>query len=192
MLLFPLALVLGVLAGTVAGGQLRTLTSLRLRAPAVPLAALALQAVLSMPLSGALPGTARFALLGASYAAAGGWLVLNLLGRSSAVATGLAVVGTGWLLNMLVVLANSGMPVSASALSRLGLGTGALAHGGPLGKHVQLAASAVLAPLGDTIPVPPISSIVSIGDLVMLAGLVLTIAAAMRSPRPDPRPVTAE
>jgi hypothetical protein len=192
VLLFPLALVLGVLAGTAAGGSLRGLVSLRLRAPAVPLVALVAQAVLAAPATAALPAPARVAVLGASYAAIGGWLAFNLAGRTTPIVTGLCVTGVGWLLNMCVVLANAGMPVSASALNRLGLGTGALAGGGPLGKHVQLASTSALGALGDTIPIPVLHSIVSVGDIVMLAGLILTIAAAMHLARSALHPVAAD
>lgn len=180
MLLFPLALLLGVLTGAAAGGRVSTLTRLRLRLPGIVIVALAVQMVLMTKAGAGLPEGLHLVLLGASYVAAGAWLVLNIPGRSVAVATGLAVVGVGWLLNMCVVLANGGMPVSPAALSRIGAGPGLMHGGGPFAKHVQLGAGAALSFLGDTIPVVPLNSVVSIGDLVILFGLVVAVAAAMQ------------
>ena len=183
MLLFPLSLLLGVLSGIAAGGRLSSLTRLRLRLPGIVVAALLAQALLMMRTTAGLPGAAHLALLAASYAAAGSWLVINIPRRSWPLATGLAVTGVGWLLNMCVVLANSGMPVSMAALARIGAPAGLLHGGGALGKHVQLGAGATLSFLGDTIPLRSLESVVSIGDLVMIVGLVVAVAAAMLEPR---------
>lgn len=180
MLLFPLALVLGILAGIVTGGRLGALWKLSLRWPAVVVVALAAQVAVSLPFASSLPSVPRLAVLAASYAAAGLWLAVNLPGRPTALAVGLAVTGVGWLLNMAVVVGNGGMPVSARALARIGLGSNALAHGGPFGKHVLLTAGSVLGSLGDTIALPGLRTIVSTGDVVMLVGLVVAVAAAMR------------
>jgi hypothetical protein len=198
VLLFPISLLLGVLAGIAAGGRPGSLTQLRLRAPGIVVGALALQSLLALHGAGEMPAAAHVTLLAVSYAAAGAWLVVNIPRRSRVLAVGLAVTGLGWLSNMVVVLANSGMPVSVSALARIGASPALLAGGGPLGKHLEQSSGAVLAFLGDTIPMPALNSVVSIGDLVMMAGMVCAVAAAMRVPRaaaPNPaaaaRPVAA-
>lgn len=183
MLLLPLALLLGVLVGWVAGGRPGRLAGVRLRWASVAIGALALQALLSLPASAGVTGGPRLALLAVSYAAAGGWLLLNIPGRPRAMAAGLAVTAVGWLLNMCVVLANTGMPVSVAALGRAGLGAGALSGGGPLGKHLAIGSGTVLGWLGDVIPVSFLRTVVSLGDLVMLGGIVLAVAAATRLPR---------
>lgn len=184
MLLFPLALLVGVLTGAAAGGRISTLTRLRLRVPGIVILALAVQMLLMTKAGADLPRGAHLAFLGASYAGAGIWLAMNIPRRPVAVATGLVVVGVGWLLNMCVVLANGDMPVSLAALTRIGAGSALVHGGGPFAKHVQLTAGASLSCLGDTIPVVPLNSVVSIGDLVMLIGLVVAVAAAMQEPRP--------
>lgn len=183
MLLFPLALLLGVLTGAAAGGRVGTLAKLRLRLPGIVIVALAAQMLLMTKAGADLPGGAHVVLLGASYVAAGTWLALNIPRRPLAVATGLAVVAVGWVLNMCVVLANGDMPVSSAALARIGAGAALVHGGGPFAKHMQLGAGAPLSFLGDTIPVVPLNSVVSIGDLVIIFGLVVAVAAAMQAPR---------
>jgi hypothetical protein len=183
VLIFPFSLFLGILAGVAAGGRPGALSRLRLRQPGIVLGALALQAFLTLPVAASMPAAGRMACIAASYAAAGGWLLLNVPGRSRPLAGGLAVTGLGWVLNMCVVVANVGMPVSLSAMSRAGLSTAAISGGGPLGKHVALVGGSALGFLGDTIPVPTFASVVSIGDLVMMVGIVVAIAAAMCGPR---------
>jgi hypothetical protein len=188
--LFPLSLLLGILAGIAAGGRIGSLTRLRLRLPGIVIGALLLQSLLTAR-AGGMPAAARLALLAATYAVAGGWLLVNLRGRSRPFAAGLVLTGVGWLLNMVVVLANSGMPVSLSALARIGASPALLAGGGPLGKHLALGAGSTLSFLGDIIPVPALRSVVSIGDLVMIAGLVCAVAAAMRLPQAEAPAVPA-
>jgi hypothetical protein len=183
VLIFPLSMFLGILAGVAAGGRPGALARLRLRQPGIVLGALALQALLTLPVAASMPAAGRMACIAASYAAAGAWLLLNVPRRSRPFAGGLAVTGIGWVLNMCVVVANAGMPVSLSAMARAGLSTAAISGGGPLGKHVPLVGGAALGFLGDTIPVPTLASVVSIGDLVMVVGIVVAIAAAMCGPR---------
>lgn len=181
MLIFPIALVLGILAGFATGGRIGALSKLSLRLPFLLLAALAVQVLLGTSLTSSMRGDLRLALLTATYVAVGVWLAANLPGRPKALAVGLGVTGVGWLLNMAVVVANGGMPVSARALARIGLGTAALAGGGPFGKHVLLTTKSVLGGLGDTIALPALGTVVSVGDLVMVVGLVIAVAAAMRA-----------
>jgi hypothetical protein len=181
MLLFPLAVAVGVIAGYALGGRLGGLADLRLRWPLIVVGVLVAQAALSLGVTSRLPTDLRLSLLVATYIVAGAWIALNLPNRPRAFAAGLALAGVGWLCNLAAIVANGGMPVSTSALARIGTPVVDLAHGGPFGKHVIASAGAPLGWLGDTIAIASLRTIVSIGDLVMLAGIAIAIAAAMQS-----------
>jgi hypothetical protein len=103
---------------------------------------------------------------------------------------GTGLVGAGLLLNALVVMVNDGMPVSAVAAARAGTGyTEALADP----RHVPSDADTALGYLGDVIPVPlPLRpEVISLGDMLVAAGLAQLLATAMLrgSEPPAPGPV---
>ena len=77
---------------------------------------------------------------------------------------GAALVAVGGLLNLAVVIVNTGMPVDPAAVELAGarMPTDAL--------HVQMVDSSVLAPLGDVIPVGIVRSVYSFGDILIAAG----------------------
>jgi hypothetical protein len=104
---------------------------------------------------------------------------------------GTGLVGAGLLLNALVVMLNSGMPVSAHAAARAGVSYQE-ATADP--RHVRTDGSGLEA-FGDVIPVPlPLRpEVVSAGDLLVAAGLAQLLATAMLlgrpgNPEPDPAP----
>ncbi len=79
------------------------------------------------------------------------------------------LIGLGFTFNVLVILANGGMPVSPDAIRALGGDpTGAVLAG----KHHMMTAATALPWLADVIPLPPIDLIVSVGDLVLVAGMI--------------------
>jgi hypothetical protein len=83
---------------------------------------------------------------------------------------GMALIAIGFTLNVLVILANGGMPVSPDAIAFLGgdPSTAVIA-----GKHHLMTADTILPWLGDVIPVPrPASIIISVGDIVLVAGMI--------------------
>jgi hypothetical protein len=93
---------------------------------------------------------------------------------------GMWLVALGWLGNFTAIAVNGGvMPASTSAAPALGESTsGGFANSVP-SSHARLAF------LGDTLPTPrrlPMATVVSIGDLVLLAGLVLVVFFASRVP----------
>jgi hypothetical protein len=109
------------------------------------------------------------------------WVVANRHLR------GLWLVAAGLLCNALVMGANGAMPVSPEAIAALGL-EGAQV---PPGKHMLLTESTRLPWLADIIPVPPIRSIISVGDLVLAAGLVPVTHTLMTWPTAT-APATAD
>lgn len=81
---------------------------------------------------------------------------------------GLILVAIGLALNAVVMAANGAMPVHPEAIAALGQDPGELVRG----KHVLLDDDTRLWWLADIWPVPPIRSIISIGDVVLAAGLL--------------------
>ena len=95
---------------------------------------------------------------------------------------GMALIVLGLLLNALVIGANGAMPVDLDAVAELG------GQGVPLGKHEALDDDTRFGFLGDVIPLPPLRTIISIGDIVLAAGLVALVHHLMTfRPAPERR-----
>jgi hypothetical protein len=179
MFLLCVAVLAGLGIGYLRGGRWQALDSLGVRWPLLPAVALALQMILAVPALRGLGG-ARPALLVVSYLLVGAWIWVNALLRHDGLRRGLILAAEGWLLNVFVMVANDGMPVSRWALTAVGKG-GIVVSQGQLWKHVPLTAGTRVPLLGDVIPIPVplLRSVISIGDVVMLAGLAIAAAAAM-------------
>jgi hypothetical protein len=175
--------VVAVVAGIVGGGSVRALEHTRIHWWGLGIAGLALQAapVASLP---QVPARVAVPLLLVSYALLMVVILLNRrLPASSAIALGLA-------LNVAVIGANAGMPVSPDAIRAAG---GSAAPPGvrlDAKRHVMEEGD-VIAILGDVIPIPPpIAVVVSVGDLLLYGGLAWLVFQAMRGRgRPSPRPL---
>lgn len=181
-MIFLYAVALGIVLGYVSGGRLSRLLGLELRALWLVLGALAIQ-LLIYPFFTDEPvipyGTT--ALHGVSYALVFLWLVWNFRARP------LWAVGAGAVLNLLTLLVNRGaMPASPHALRVSGLPDIAaiLERGEPYGNLVGMSASTGLNFLGDWIPLPhwlPFARPMSVGDVVLMAGLVWLLVRGMRT-----------
>ena len=89
----------------------------------------------------------------------------------------------GLLLNLVVVVANGGMPVRAEAITTSG-GDPAVLQDSTVGKHHLMTEDDVLWHLGDVIGVPPpISVVLSPGDVLLYGGIVFSIVQIMRGRR---------
>lgn len=177
MFILPLATGAGVVLGYALEGRLRGLGQLRLRGFGWLAVALAIQ--LALPFA---PPRGRVRLLLLSYALAGAWFLLNARQRRTGVRCGLLVIAAGWLLNLVPIALNGAMPVSMDAVEQISARRG----GHPvveIRKHAIADRETRLAWLGDVVPVVPFRSVVSVGDLLMGAGLATTVAAAMRGAR---------
>jgi Family of unknown function (DUF5317) len=188
--LFIAPLAAGVLAGYVAGGSLAGLASSRLRGLWLLWVAAAVQA-------GELYVRAfgpdwRLPLLAVTFALAGAWLAVNLPGRPLAMKIAASVALTGGLANGAAIAANGRMPYLPAAAR-----TARIAQGLVTPKNVAVAPGRRLIALGDTIPVPPLHAIISIGDiLIIIATIALTAATMCAAPRnfdrhPHPHPEDA-
>jgi hypothetical protein len=92
---------------------------------------------------------------------------------------GMILIGLGLLLNMVVVTANGAMPVDPAAIAALGGDPAALEPG----KHTLMTAGTRLPWLADIWALPPLRSIISVGDVVLAAGLI-PLAHALMTYRP--------
>ncbi|MDP9071400.1 MAG: DUF5317 domain-containing protein [Actinomycetota bacterium] len=185
MLIFPIALGTGVALGYLRGGRLRHLSRLNLRAPALVAAALALQLG-----AGRSPDRWRFTVILCSYAVVAAWLVVNAAGRPAPLRVAAGLLAAGWVLNLAAIATNGGMPVSLHAARQVGASPGLDVSEGHLYKHVPAGRDTTLSWLGDVIPIRPLGSVVSAGDVVMFAGIVLVVAAAMVPARGEGPPTT--
>ncbi len=178
MLLFPLAAVVGAAVGKSRGGGLANLVSHHLRAPALVWSALAMQVWLATTSPGSWSASGRFAVVVASYVAAGVWLALNAA-STRVLRWAFALLALGWLLNLAAIVPNEGMPVSVAALADSGIPGDTRVDEGHLGKHVPATSSTDLSWLGDVIPARPLHSVISIGDVVMCAGMAIGVCRSM-------------
>lgn len=175
-MLFPLiTLGVAIAVSLARGGRFANAAEADLRWLMLLPVGVALQALLDgLAARGAIAGPTVVALLLVSEALVLAFCVVNWY-RS-----GMALVGTGFLLNATVILANRGMPVSADALVRLGADPATMQI---VGKHRLLTDTTRLPALADVIPIPPLPMILSVGDLVLVAGIFLLTHDVLTSPQ---------
>ena len=167
------AVVVGVIAGYLAGGRLSALGEAEVRWWPVLLVGIAVQVA-----SLAIDSTLGVALLLLSFACIIAFTALNLA------RAGMGLVLIGVLLNAIVIGVNAGMPVRERAIVASGL-----AERDEIDEldfnskwHLETDADRFTI-LGDIIPVPVVREVLSFGDLVMAVGVADVIAHLMRRPR---------
>jgi hypothetical protein len=176
MLAFGVVVVAGIAIGLARGGSLRNLTAARLQWSWLIILAVALQfAGQFIPRS---LSQVAYGLVVASY------IVVFIFAGKNWRLPGMAFMAIGAAMNYTVILVNRGMPISAAAAARVGF-AGAKAERLVLrGKHfINASGHAHLSALGDVIPFFRQPSVLSVGDLVICAGLVLVVASLVRGPR---------
>jgi Family of unknown function (DUF5317) len=174
-LLFLLVVGAGVAVGLARGGELIGLADPGVKARWLAVGCLAVQAaVAALP----LPGPSGSVLLVAALA--------TLLGiaRANARLAGVPLLALGLLLNLIVVLANVGMPVAAATLERAGIHLEQPVPHRPDAKHVLDAGDARLRLLGDRLAVRPLRTVTGYGTVIELAGLFLLVQHLVRGPGP--------
>ena len=103
------------------------------------------------------------------------WMAINLWRWEPAMRYAGAVVLIGAMANFSAMAANGRMPYSAGAAATAGVPLGATTpKNEPAGRHTRLAL------LADNLPIAPLHKIVSVGDVLIGAGTVALLAAAMR------------
>jgi hypothetical protein len=178
LVLLVAALGTSILIGRLAGGRLRHLGRIRLTAAFLASAGLVVMVVLSVT---SLGEVADRIALGAGYALLGAFLAVNVVRHRGAIRIGLAVLALGWGMNTLVIAANGGMPLSLSAYRASGQIEAPTPGQAGFFKLVVADEHSALRPLGDVIPVKPIRNVVSAGDLMLIAGMAVFVAAGMRA-----------
>lgn len=171
-----LVIVAAIVVGYLRGGRLHRIADSQLRWPGLLFAGFGLQVALDLaaPRYEGLEGVAGTAVLVASHLLVLGWIAANRY------RPGMALVFAGLAMNAVVIAANGGMPVDPQAITRLGIEAPEALYG----KHVLMTESTRLAFLADIYALPPLRTIISVGDVVLAAGLVPLVGHLMtyRSP----------
>jgi hypothetical protein len=160
---------LAVCVGFISGGSLRPFERVKVHWWGVAVAGLALQGI---PLADGVGHAVGTAVLVGSYGLliAFAWVNRRL--------PAMWLVMAGLILNILVIGVNGGMPVSASALETAGARAEDLGAG--TAKHHLKGPDDKLTPLGDVIGIPPpIGAVISIGDVLLYAGVAILVVAVM-------------
>jgi hypothetical protein len=184
MKLLLAVVLLSVFLGYLFGGRLDRLEALRPRWWGLVILGLGIQFV---PLPNGATGTdlvIRTAVLALSYSLLLTFALVNVR------MPGMFLVVIGLACNMTVIVANGGMPASAQALIDSGQ-EDVVAYVREQGadKHHLLTDDDRLTFLADVIAVPqPIGQAVSVGDILVYAGLTWLIVAVMRGWTPSARP----
>ena len=168
-----------VLYGLAMGGSLEDLAETHFRFAWLLFAGLALQAGFGFWDPPWLSDTGALAIVLGSNLLVAAFLVLNR--RLS----GMWLAAAGLLLNVLVIGVNGAMPVSMEAAERAGFGRVAEVEGQDFGiKHEPLESGTLLPWIGDVIPIPGLKLLLSVGDLVLAAGIArLAYRQTRRAPR---------
>ena len=162
-------IILGVALGLgfLAGGSLRPFERVRMHWWGAALAGLLLQ-VAPLPGGARVPTTLAIAC---PYGLLLGFVAVNRRVPAA------FLMFTGLAMNLAVVIANGGMPVSADAVAAAGGRSLVIVDG----RHHLAGSGDVIRTLGDTIPVPkPFGVVVSPGDVLLYAGIGWFVVAVMR------------
>ncbi len=174
-----IGIVLAVGVSLARGGRLDARADTDLRLLPVLVAGLLAQTLLdALAARGRADTAVVAALLVVSLAAVLAFVITNWF------RAGMALVAAGFVLNAVVILGNGGMPVSAHAIQSLG---GDLTGDDIAGKHQIADADTALPWLGDVIPVPGLRLIVSLGDILLVAGMIPLAHDLMTPPSPTSR-----
>jgi hypothetical protein len=176
MILILLA-ALCLLSVPLTGGSLRRLATIRLRWLWLGPAAVVIQTLLVT----IAPGGSH-----AAHAAIhiGTYVMLGAFLWANRALVGIPVIAAGTFLNALAIAVNGGvMPAAATAERAAGLTLGSGFHNSGVVVHPHLLW------LGDIIPVPwLLPNVLSVGDCIIYAGLLVLLHRVCRVPKPEPTP----
>lgn len=178
---FTLAVVVvAVLASYLRGGRFARIAEAPLVSTWLLFGGLGLQILVDLAaVRGIIPdaSTLGWTLLLASQLLIVAWLWRNVM------LPGVLLVAIGLLLNAIVMAANGAMPVSPDAVRALGLTDLDVLPG----KHTMMTDATRLPWLADILALPPLRSIISVGDIVLAAGLLPLTHALMTWTTPAER-----
>ena len=174
-----LVVALGVAVSLARGGRLTRIADAPLHATWLLFTGLALQVTVDVTAARGIledASTAGWSLLLASQLLIVAWLVRNRH------LPGVLLVAAGLALNAAVMAANGAMPVDPAAIRAVGELTDGRV---PLGKHTLMTPDTRLPWLADILPLAPLRTIISVGDVVIAAGLLPLTHALMSWRDPD-------
>lgn len=164
--------VIGLVLGFLVGGRPAGLAALRIEYGWVMIAGLLVQVALFSPAAAERVGEIGPPIYVVSTAVVAVAILANLR------ITGMAVVSLGAVSNLAAIVANGGyMPADARAMAALGLAEPTTYS------NSAVVADPALWPLTDIFALPPWlpwSNVFSIGDVIIVLGVVILIVAAMR------------
>lgn len=165
---------LGLVVGWLTGGKLRNLADSSLGRSWLLFLGLAMQVIVDLDAGRTdwLGADGGFALLAASHGVIAVWIVTNRR------RPGMPLIGLGLLTNAAVIWSNGAMPVDPAAITALG-GDGLVV---PPGKHELLTPATLLPLLADRIPLRALRTIISVGDVILAAGILPFVSSLMRAP----------
>lgn len=156
--------VVAAIAGVLRGGSLASLAATHFRAPWLLFGGLALQLGFDLWSPSWLGSGGALAIVLVSNALVLVWLWLNRR------LPGVLFAALGLALNVVVIASNQAMPVSRAAIEAAGGNSSALPQDL---KHEPASDRTIVPWLGDVIPVPGAGVVISVGDVVLAAGLGL-------------------
>jgi hypothetical protein len=161
-------------AGRARGGSLESLAATRLIWPPVLWAALILQIAPALWLE-----SSDAAALGVILASNLLLVVFLVLNRGL---PGIGLRAAGLLLNVVVIGINRAMPVSGIAAEIAGVARTPTAASF---EHERMGPSTVLPWLGDVIPLPRLGEVLSLGDVLLVAGVAVLVYRRMLAGSPS-------
>lgn len=168
-------IVLGMVAGLLAGGSFRGLKDVRLKGETAMFLLLIVQ--LAIPSLATRFGVSHTLALAGWLAVMAGLVALALWNRFT---PGILLAGIGIAVNFLAIGLNAGMPVSPAAIRMLNGG----AELPPFDLlHKELTEQTIAPVIADVIPIPGPSwhrGVASVGDLVLMAGAGYFVFSGMR------------
>jgi hypothetical protein len=166
------AIVIGLLAGLIAGGRPAGMGEIRFRWGWLAVLGFGVQVILF-----SAPVSERIGSLGVPFYVGSTALVLAALIRNAAL-PGLWIVALGALSNMAAIATNGGyMPAAPGALAALGRGPETVYSNSTVLAHPAL------EPLTDLFAIPrgiPFANVFSVGDILIGLGVVIAIVVAMK------------
>ena len=174
MVLVVVALVAGAAVGLAVGGRPRHLDTHPVAWPWLLAAGVLLEVVAGR---WHLPG-------GSAWATVAGGACLFGFALRNIVLTGMGIVAAGLLVNLAVIGLDRGMPVDPGAVVSAGITVPAALPGVRYGPtHHRQATGDHLLALDDRLPIPPAHVVVSLGDVILAAGIA-DVVAHLLQPRP--------
>jgi len=102
---------------------------------------------------------------------------LNWTGRPRIIKAGLGLIFAGAVVNAIPILAYGGMPYSTSAALTSGFSKQQLADGANGHMPIEPDHATALVAFSDIVPLPGLMKVVSLGDVALLVGLIVVLAA---------------